>query len=428
MVNKFINVAHGAKKLSKASYGLLLSNALLAGLQFLTVVMISRFFGPSMTGTYGLSQSYIIPATFLAFLALRQQILINTNNKYSLADFYVVRILFSLLSFFLALIVTIIFETSEVTKIAALLALIKLFEGCIEISVSTLQKYDQANTIAIISITRFILTITSLILSLYLWNDIHISLGIFSLCFAMHFLLVEYSLSKKFERNTGKFFTTNYISWKNRFELIRTGIPVAAGLMLGGLHLGCARIALERFDSIESLGHFTAVFQMMMIANIVVVALANGILPSMASSFRKKDHKAFINHCISGLSLVIGMIIIGSIICFFLGDKIIILIYGPSFKGLSSFLMITSISSIFFFCNAFTVAASVACGVIKQQIHASFFGLIVVLITSSLLVPNLSSTGAMLAVNAGSGTQMFILWFYMLKNWKKNLNIKIKDN
>src|SRR5262245_64054236 len=87
------------RRIGANSIYVLLATAALASLQWFIMAMIARREGSAALGQYALSQAFAVPASYLAWLSLRQQLLVSGGQVGSASDMMFLRLIFPLIVF-----------------------------------------------------------------------------------------------------------------------------------------------------------------------------------------------------------------------------------------------------------------------------------------------------------------------------------------
>ena len=100
------------RRISIHSIYVLLATAALAVLQWVIVAMIAQHEGSVALGGYALSQAFAVPGSYLAWLSLRQQLLVSGGQLGTASDMMFLRLAFPLIVFG-AILAFIAFHTSR---------------------------------------------------------------------------------------------------------------------------------------------------------------------------------------------------------------------------------------------------------------------------------------------------------------------------
>ncbi len=416
-----------AAGLGKKASGLILNNLLTAATQFFILVLIARVFGAQTTGEYSLAQGYILPAAFLASLAFKQRILMDVDHQIPYADFIATRLVFATLILGAAITVCAVFEAKTVTLLAASLAVIKFMDGSVENAVSLLQRHKQIGRIASTALTRFMLIMTAFGLTLWQTQNLIWALIALTTALIVHYYAFEYRYCRRVESHFGKILTIDKASITRRLQLARSGLPLSIAMLIGAMQLTVIRLAIDRATDTATLGHFSAVLQLVMVGNIVITSLSQSLLPAYTRDVRDVNRKSYIDHVGMAVAAIVCIVLIGTGLSWWLGGDILVLLYGTEFAGLGSLLVWAAVSCLPFFLNPVLTSAALACGMERQQFLIYSIGLIATLVAGYWSIPHYGAAGGFMAMGCGALAQVLLLLFSIVKYWRKSFDPPVKS-
>ncbi len=393
---------------TRSSIALLCNSLGNALLQFVIVLLIARMAGASETGRYALAQSYMMPAMFLGMFSLRAQALMDRGGQYDGNDYLSVRTLYGGLIFFLALIVTAWAEPVGLLLIATSIAAMKMMDGYSDIAVGILQRTNQRRSIMLLSASRLAIGISSFYIAYRASNNLAIALGMLALTLALHFLLCDYRFCRRTHIFTTPFFTRNKDIQTIRHQLIRFGLPIGAGVLLGTLQVSAVRIILDRTISAEAVGHFSVMLQLIMVGQLIIQSIGSALMPSLQHAYQNNQRRAFLRH-LGGLALfVIICVGLGSIASWLIGDWFITTLFGHSFSGLASLLLAGCIAALPFYLNTIIAQTFVVSAMPRTILWINALGLVVLLAIAKHCIAHYGAHGAFYAIAIATGVQLVV--------------------
>jgi O-antigen/teichoic acid export membrane protein len=148
------------RRISAHSIYVLLATGALAMLQWVIVAMIARREGSVALGEYALSQSFAVPGSYLAWLSLRQQLLVSGGQLGTASDMMFLRVVFPLIVFGAILgFIADSYKSQWLLTISACVLAQKYVEGFLDLSYAYMQKSNNWKSLAISTVVRCLLLV-----------------------------------------------------------------------------------------------------------------------------------------------------------------------------------------------------------------------------------------------------------------------------
>lgn len=400
----------------RSSIVLIINSLCNALLQFFIVIMIARTQGAEATGMYAIAQSYILPAMFLGMFGLRQQALMDHKAAYDGNDYLSVRTLYGGVVFVLAIACAALFEPITLLWIMAALALVKFIDGYSEIIVGMLQREQQYQHIAILSVTRLISGVAAFALSYYHMGELALALFHLAAALALHYLLCELRICEGVTPFAHPILTLRQQSRHARHALVRFGFPIAVGLLISTMQVSAVRIILDHYSGKDSVGYFSVVLQLIAVGQIIIQAIGNAFTPALHHAYEQREGATYIKQLLLLVFLVIGCVLAGSGMSLLIGEWLIVLLFGKSFVGLQSLLLVGCLAALPYYLNTILFQSLVICKMPSAVLWINSAGLIVLIATALLFIPAYGPYGAYYCMALSIAVQG-IISYLVLRYW-----------
>lgn len=392
-----------------------------AGLQFLIVILIARNLGAVEAGEYALVQSYIMPVIFLSSLALSQQILIDNNNTYQVKDFFFTRICCSLVLLTLVFAALSFFEEGYILVLAIIFGFVKLVDSCFDLSNSVLQKNKKTYWIAVLTISRVVLSIIVFYIMLEWYQNLNLAFGCVLLIMLIHFFVLDlriiYGLSvNKTRIAPTRFFKLSKAALTRKKTLVKVGLPLGLSVLVGALQNSVIRIFLEQFRGAVELGQFSVTNQIIMVGNLVVTAIALNYLPELSRYFKNGNIAKFRKLIRLFVIIICSISTSGFCLSYFIGDKILTLIFGDEFQNLGGLMMFASLSAFPLFLNSILTTTAISVKLTYKVLKIYLVGSIPVVAVCYFSIPVYGFYGAFLALGVSNLVQVVYLYISIIKS------------
>jgi len=202
------------------------------------------------------------------------------------------------------------------------------------------------------------------------------------------------------------------------FKLIRLALPLTIVAFLGALITNIPRYLIEGYLGLEALGIFASIAYIVTLGMLVVNSAGQAMLSQLSTSIQELDHTGF--RRLLTILLMVGIVlgVCGTGVAWFLGEEILVLIYGESFSpyaDLFILLMIAGTAAYIVSCLNF---AAIAQRQFTQLLGPFSLGCLSVLVCSYFLINEIGLTGVAIAIGVTSvivGVYLFIIIFIYLR-------------
>lgn len=389
---------------------IILSTGVHSLFQWLLIIAMTKIFGIDTVGQYSWSNAIIVPVITFLGLNLRAVQLTDVRNKYDISDYIIIRIISSILSIFVIILILVVRNSSFYIITITLLQLIfKISELFSEIFQSNSVKNDNFKNYCISFLLRSILSFLSFIAISLISHDYIISLLSYSIVWVLVLVFYDAHSFSLFEAHKHVSFNKKHI-----IEIIMISLPLAFVASVNTLYNSIPKFFVEYFMDMESVGIFSATSYVSLIGGLFVSGITLTFAAKLAVIYSRGDAKKFLHIIMIQQILVLSVCLVIYLIFLLFGDKILPILYTEEFIQYQDVILLLVIAtSLSFTANVFgTACTSVRLN--KEQLYISIICIVIILLSGYLLVPSLGLYGAaysmILAYVVKNGTLGFILF------------------
>jgi O-antigen/teichoic acid export membrane protein len=313
---------------------LMVSVTALALLQWIIMAVIARIDGAAVLGQYALAQAYAVPAVYLAWLSIRQQVLIS-DHATPLSDFVALRI-FAPLPIFgaAALLQHVIYADYAYTALAVVTLFNRYVEGFFDLAYGRMQSLGRSREMASATVVRCAISALAFIGVYKLSGSLLLAMLLMTAVSALMGWAQRAYLS--FDPPWAEVLDVSAEAWKRRAGLAWANLPFAVSLVLMALTTNAPRVLVESQFGSRDLGFFTAVSHFVLIGSLAVGSLGQSLLPRFARATRDGDARAFWRMLLASAAAVAITCALAAVVASLAGDFVVRLIYGAGFAGLGA--------------------------------------------------------------------------------------------
>jgi O-antigen/teichoic acid export membrane protein len=292
--------------------------------QFLAFVALAQWTSLTEVGRFSWALALTSPVFLFADMRTSQIQLSTTAVETGYRTFLFQRCLMQLIAAPFAVIFGFIFAPdSQTQNLVVGLAVLKFIEGFINISIAEHMRSEDSGIVAIIQIVRGILYAGAF--GSAVWFSGSASIAVWSTAAALlaPVLLGYYSLPKSTR--------TKKTNLRSAWILTRESWTIGLGFFLGSLTVNAPRFLVEEFHGVESLGVYSAVAYVIVLANTVVDSVTQGLMPRYSAYWKRGAGRRALSGTFKICMLVGGIGITALITSYFTGDFILETVYGEDF-------------------------------------------------------------------------------------------------
>jgi O-antigen/teichoic acid export membrane protein len=394
-----------------------ISTAALALLQWLIMAAVARIDGPAALGYYSLAQAFATPAGYLAWLAMRQQLLVSREGGASPADFMLLRIVVPLLLFAAMLaFIDVYYASASLLAISFGVFAIKYAEGFFDLIYGRLQQSGQTRLVAMTSLSRCAVSLAAFVAIYASSRNLPLALLAIAAIWIVLFVAQRRRLWPFVDlRDLGN------LSGDRLRKLARISAhlaPLAVSLTVMSFTVNAPRFLLERIFGAEDLGYFAASYHFLALGSDIVGSLGHSLLPGLSAAVKDGRQRSFWKQLLLPALLMQVLAIVGVGLAWLFGSQILGLVYGRSFAGHGSLLVWAAAAA-----GPFYGAALLANGVHAAQMKRSLLGVQLVGLTALVavtipLAPHLGLQAGFVGILAGAVAQALASAIQLLRFWR----------
>lgn len=367
-------------------------NILYAATQWGILISLTRLGNIEMVGIYSLALALTAPILMFTNLDLRIVQATETDENFKLSDFLTVRLLTNFLFIVLLILILILGNYSLFYTLAIILiAISKIIESWSDVIYGHFQRHERMDFIAKSQIYRGVGSLFVMVTTLFLTNSLLFSLIFMALCWLTIFILYDLRNVRGAERLKLSF------SYKLS-NIIKLALPLGIVALVISLNANIPRIVIERIMDVESLGYFTTIFYFVMIGEKVVRSLSQVALPRLSKLLSEQNKKKYWNVLLKVLSISILIGVLGIIVSFAVGEKILILVYGNNYEGYGVLLNIIMFYGLFNYINSTLLVGVNSMRLFSIQKYLSIFWLFAMILLCIPLINNFGLLGACISL------------------------------
>lgn len=335
-------------------------------------VLLARYLGDFHYGNWTVARSLCALLTILSALgmgkiAIRQCSSRPEETGRYLGTILFLRTLFSFISILIAILLVYgLGYHSEIAYLVFIALGIYILSSLGVVFVIQFRSHEKMVYEAIVNIGKDLLLMMLVLFAIYLrWGVLRIAF-LYLGATAMYFVF-SYVLTKKNFPSVRLSIDRRLIGY-----LILTGIPIGLAVFFNSFH-DVTRVVIQKIIDSEAAGNYSvAVLPYMALESTVVISLMGAVFP-LFSRRHLADHLSLINiyRRISRYLFILSLLV--ALYCLFLGDELILLLYGKSYLDAIPVLKLLGLVVILMFQNYLLFNAMVACG--KERAFALVMGL-----------------------------------------------------
>ena len=383
-------------------------NGIYALCQWGMLVVLAKLGSSQIVGQFALASAIITPVIMITNMQLRGVQATDAKKEYFLSDYMMVRLMSSVIAIFFTISILYFGHFNKVVfLVTSILLLAKVSESFSDVFYGFFQQQEKMSFMAKSMIIKGVSSVTVLAIVFYL--SLNLPWSLFGILCVWAFVLVFYDwrmgehLLKGVEGVASvSLITTSFSSFVNRRKmLIRIAtLAFPLGVVMGiiSLNTNIPRYAIEKYLGTEDLGIFAALAYTTVAVNMFIQALGQAVAPKMARHFASQDIPAFLKlfKKMVLINLVIGLL--GVLVIFIGGEKILSLIYTREYAAYSNLFMVLMISATFSgIASAFGYAMTAA-RQFNLQVPLFLMVLSSTFLISFFLIPHFKLYGAAIAL------------------------------
>ena len=390
----------------------LVGNAVYAGGQFATLMLLAKLLSPELVGQYALGLALVYPVMMFTNLQLRAVMSSGSRQNTHFGNFLGLRLLTTSLALAIVFAVTqILGYGRELTTVVLMVGLAYGVETLSDVYYARLQLHDRMAEISKSMIARALLSVLCLAVVTFLVRSL--LWGVAAIVLARLIVFFGYDVR---ERTHGLSRQSNWLSnnaaLSPRFdpkalrELLWVSLPLGIVVLLGCLNASIPTFFIEHALGERDVGIFAAIGFMVSVGNMAVVSLGQAAFTRLARSCATGSLRAFSS--LVGKLLFFGAAIgaSGMTISKLAGHEILTLVFRPEYAEQAGLLTWIMAAGGVLFMAQFLGFALTAANFYHSQVALNIAANLGLLVACYWLVERRGLLGAVLAMLVGAIVQL----------------------
>lgn len=406
------------RRISANTIYVLLATAALAVLQWVIVAMIAQHEGSVALGGYALSQAFAVPGSYLAWLSLRQQLLVSGGQLGTASDMMFLRLVFPLIVFGAILaFIAVSYQSEWLLTISACVLAQKYIEGFFDLSYAYMQKSNNWKSLAISTVVRCALLVVVFAAVYVLAGRLAVAL-IAVTGFSVLFYLI---FDRRFDPpvKAADLFDLSRRAAARRWGLAVLLLPLAISSVVMSLTTNAPRFLIDSMLGPAELGYFAAVSHFMLVGAVATGSVGHAILPVLAEAIRGRRRREFWRQLIAIMATIQAACGLGVVASVFFGGELLRLLYGDAFAGQAALLTAAAVAAGPFYCASIAANGCYAAGLRRGLLVSQVVALLTVMSVTLLALRSWGNFGAFGGMLAGGMIQLIFCLAFLQGYWRR---------
>lgn len=356
-----------------------------AALQWVMMIIISRNMSQETLGCYTYTLAIAGPIFLLAQSNLVSFLLADKFSKFSPNIYIKHRILFAILGLATLALLCFMFS-NDLLVIATLVGIIKLCESIYDLDLGFLQHGGKAKKIIVKCILRYsILAFTSYIF----FTENNFIIGLLSIAITNLAMLITLDLKTQKESNHSTLDKKD----NTVIGLLKKTAPLGLVMIIASIGTNTPVYYIEHYNDKSEVAIFSILFYFIIVGRMFIAAFCQAKIPKISYLFFSNKIKfTQTNNHLQKRIVALGITSLG--VLYFLGNKIITIIYGEKFTTSSHTMLLIGLYMIISFLSQTQNTITTAIGKGSLILYIELINLLILSITLPILVPRYSINGA----------------------------------
>ena len=400
-----LTVQQGVRPSLRADFSwMFVGNAVYAGGQFATLILLAKLLQPEMVGQYALGLALVYPVILLTNMQLRSVMTSATRIETHFGQYLSLRLLTTSLGLVIVFAITQILRYRwELTAVVMMVGVAYAAEAISDVYYARLQLYDRMAEISRSLMARALLSMPCLAIATYISKSL--LWGIAGIVVARAIVLFGYDMSERTHGLAGqhKAFSQND-SLTPRFDfgmqrkLLWVSLPLGIVVLLGSLNSNLPNYFIKHALGERELGIFTAVGFAVSVGNMAVVSLGQSAFTRLARSYASGNLAEF--RSLLGKLLAVGATlgVCGMILSKLGGREILTILFHPEYAERADLLPWIMVVGGVLYMAQFLGFGLTAAGFYNSQVALNILANVSLLVACYWLVARQGLLGAIIAM------------------------------
>jgi O-antigen/teichoic acid export membrane protein len=270
---------------------MLVGNAIYAGGQFATLMLLAKMVRPELVGQYALGLAIVYPVMMLTNMQLRAVMTSGARQQTQFGDYLSLRLLTTSLALVIIFAITqVLGYRRDLTAVVLMVGVGYGIETISDVYYARLQLHDKMAEISKSLIARAVLSVLGLAIATYMSGSV--LWGIAGVVLARAIVFIAYDISESthgLERESNWFPRTEELTprfnLKVQGELLWFSLPLGIVVLLTSLNSNAPSYFIQHALGDRDLGIFSAMGFMISVGNMAVVSLGQSAFTRLARSY-----------------------------------------------------------------------------------------------------------------------------------------------
>lgn len=418
--------------LAKNSIFTLVANLSLALSNWLLLVVITKYFTANTLGEVVLSLSVLSPLFLFSSFKLRTLLVVDLSNEFYVAQYFNTRLLANTLALACVPICWLFFLSDVAAMVVFLVALYKWLDAWCELSYSYLHRLQAFQTVAASQVLRSVSSIAALLLASVFFDSIVITLTCWVISVAVFSVIDVLRVAKYVRLNEEQEFS--YLAIVKSFTMYCTSLTifkkyytVSLSLMMASLFVYIPNFVLKYHMGIEAAGNFAAVSYFLVAGSVLISSLSQAASPHLSKLVQQRAFNIYFRFAfkLCGIGFFIGAV--GVAITLILGEWLLALVYNDQLATFNTELVWIMCAAMVRYSYIFLGTAMNSLKLFNYQTQISLVGTAIVLVFCILLIPELGTLGAAVAMFSATVIELVLYMIRFMSVRKQHLSQEIKN-
>jgi len=379
-------------------------NAIYAGGQFATLMLLAKLVRPELVGQYALGLAVVYPVMMLTNMQLRAVMTSGARRQIHFGHYLSLRLLTTSLALVIIFAITqILGYRWELTAVVLMVGGAYAIETISDVYYARLQLHDRMVEISKSLIARALLSVLGLAVATYVSRNL--LWGVAGVLLARAIVLFGYDICERTHGLGGqsKWFSRNEalsprLNLRVQSELLWLSLPLGIVVLLTSLNASVPSYFIKQALGDRELGIFSAIGFMISVGNMAVVSLGQSAFTRLARSYASGNLVAF--GSLLGKLLAFGAMlgVCGMIISKLAGRAILTILFRPEYAERADLLPWIMATGSVLFMAQFLGFGMTAAGYYNSQVVLNILANLSLLAACYWLVARQGLLGAFLAM------------------------------
>jgi O-antigen/teichoic acid export membrane protein len=379
-------------------------NAIYAGGQFATLILLTKLLRPELVGQYALGLAVVYPVMMFTNLQLKAVMTSGARQQTDFGHYFGLRLLTTSLALVIIFAITqILGYRRELTAVVLMLGVACAIEAMSDMYYARLQLHDKMAEISKSMIARALLSVLGLAVATYVTRNL--LWGIACIVLARVMVLFGYDVCESTHGLGGqsKWFSLNHVlrarfDLKAQRKLFWLSLPLGLVMLLAALNSNVPSYFIKHALGERDLGIFTAIGFAISVGNMAVVSLGQSAFTRMSRAYANGNLAAFSSLLGKLLAIGAGLGVCGMIISKLAGREILTILFRPEYAERADLLPWTMAAGGVLFMAQFLGFGMTAAGYYNSQVILNIFANLSLIAACYWLVARQGLLGVIIAM------------------------------